>query len=257
MPSTDGVIIKKVLPIIYVIDTSGSMSGERLATVNAAMRECEQVLRDKASDSPDNELKIGALTFSSGAEWLTKTGLVSLEDFYWNDAKAGGVTDLGAALNELNDKLSRSAFLKSETGCCVPVIIFMSDGCPTDSWEKSLAKISAENRWFASARKIAIAIGEDADTDILKKLVGNVEAVVRSNDLETLQKLIVAVSASASMLAGKSRLANDEASGGEILDNALTEVEGDVEIEKDTAPVDEPAPPPVDTGDGWSDDDWS
>ena len=32
MPSTEGVIVKKVLPLIYVIDTSGSMFGDRIAS---------------------------------------------------------------------------------------------------------------------------------------------------------------------------------------------------------------------------------
>lgn len=38
MPKPEGVIAKKVLPIIYAIDTSGSMSYDgKIATVNEAM----------------------------------------------------------------------------------------------------------------------------------------------------------------------------------------------------------------------------
>ncbi len=257
MPKTDGVIVKKVLPIIYAIDTSGSMSGERIATVNEAMHECEDILREKAGESPDAEIKIGALKFSSGAQWVTKSGLVSLEDFYWNDVQAGGVTDLGAAIKELESKLSRSSFLVSDTGFCLPVIIFMSDGGPNDDWQKALKNANANNKWFARARKIAIAIGDDADKDVLKELVGNVEAVVQANDLETLKSLIVEVSVSASMLAGQSRMAGDEADGGAILENALPNVDGDAEVE--SAPV-QAAPVDTDTdtdgGDDWGDDDW-
>lgn len=254
---TDG-IPKKVLPIIYAIDTSGSMSGERIATVNAAMHECEDILREKAGESPDAEIKIGALKFSSGAQWVTKSGLVSLEDFYWNDVQAGGVTDLGAAIKELESKLSRSAFLVSDTGFCLPVIIFMSDGGPNDDWQKALKNANANNRWFQRARKIAIAIGDDADKDVLKELVGNIEAVVQAKDLDTLKSLIVEVSASASMLAGQSRMAGDEADGGAILGDALNNVEGDAEVE--TAPV-TTTTTTTDTdtdadGDWSGDDDW-
>lgn len=249
---TDG-IPKKVLPIIYAIDTSGSMSGERIATVNAAMHECEDILREKASESPDAEIKIGALKFSSGAQWVTKSGLVSLEDFYWNDVQANGVTDLGAAIKELESKLSRSAFLVSETGFCLPVIIFMSDGGPNDDWQKALKNANANNKWFQKARKIAIAIGDDADKDVLKELVGNIEAVVQAKDLETLKSLIVEVSASASMLAGQSRMAGDEADGASILEDALNNVEGDADVE--TAPVTAPTPS-ADTDDTDGDDDW-
>lgn len=257
MPKTDGVIVKKVLPIIYAIDTSGSMSGDRIATVNEAMHECEDILREKAGESPDAEIKIGALKFSSGAQWVTKSGLVSLEDFYWNDVQASGVTDLGAAIKELEFKLSRSSFLVSDTGFCLPVIIFMSDGGPNDDWQKALKNANANNKWFARARKIAIAIGDDADKDVLKELVGNVEAVVQANDLETLKSLIVEVSVSASMLAGQSRMAGDEADGGAILDNALNNVDGDAEVEStpiQAAPVDTDTD--TDGGDDWGDDDW-
>ena len=133
MPSTEGVIVKKVLPLIYVIDTSGSMFGDRIASVNEAIHELEPILREKVGEIPEAEIRIAALTFSSGAQWITQNGLVSLDDFFWNDATAGGLTDLGAALKELNSKLSRSSFLVSDTGFCAPVIIFMSDGEPNDN----------------------------------------------------------------------------------------------------------------------------
>ncbi len=255
MPEIGGKIVKKVLPIIYAIDTSGSMSGDRIATVNEAMHECEEILREKAGESPDAEIKIGALKFSSGAQWVTKSGLVSLEDFYWNDVQASGVTDLGAALKELETKLSRSAFLVSETGFCLPVIIFMSDGGPNDDWQKALKNANANNKWFQRARKIAIAIGDDADKDVLKELVGNVEAVVQANDLETLKSLIVEVSASASMLAGQSRMAGDEANGASILVDALNNVEGETEVEQTPVILDTDTDSDVGSDDDW-DDDW-
>lgn len=252
MPTPEGVIVKKVLPIIYAIDTSGSMSGDRIATVNEAMHECEDILKEKASEIPDAEIKIGALKFSSGAQWVTKSGLVSLEDFYWNDVQAGGVTDLGAAINELESKLSRSEFLISETGFCLPVIIFMSDGEPVDDWQKALKKANATNRWFQRARKIAIAIGEKADKKVLEELVGNIEAVVQANDLETIKTLIIAASVSASMLAGQSRMAGDETDGSTILKDALNNVEGDAQVE--TASLD--TTKKTDDSSSNSDNDW-
>ena len=36
-------IARKLLPIIYVLDTSGSMDGDRIAAVNAAMNETMDV----------------------------------------------------------------------------------------------------------------------------------------------------------------------------------------------------------------------
>jgi len=195
---------RRVLPIIYVLDTSGSMTGERIASVNEAMNETMEVLKDVSAKNPDAEIKVGVLKFSSGAEWVTN-GLVFMDDFYWNDLKAGGVTDFGSALKELNSKLSRSEFLVSDTGFCVPVIMFMSDGQPTDNYEKALEDINNNNKWFRYATKIGIAVGDDADRDVLGKIAGNKEAVVGVTDIETLKMLIKVASVTASMINSKSR----------------------------------------------------
>ena len=208
--------VKKMLPIIYVIDTSGSMKGDRIAAVNEAMYECEHILKEKASELPDVEIKIGALKFSSGAQWITSSGLVSLEDFYWCDQTAAGVTDLGEAIKELESKLSRTGFLQSEVGYAVPVIIFMSDGYPGDDYKKAIKRANENNRWFKSAKKVAIGFGE-ADSKVLEEITGNSESVITANDLGTLKSLIVAISATASMLAGQSRLAGDGVEGGTIV----------------------------------------
>lgn len=256
----DSIIPKKLLPLIYVIDTSGSMQGERIATVNEAMHECEEVLKEKVSEIPDAEIKIGALKFSSGAQWVTKSGLVSLEDFYWNAVQAAGVTDLGEALKELDSKLSRSAFLVSETGYCLPVIIFMSDGGPTDDWKKALDNINKNNKWFKSARKIAVAIGDAADKDVLSELVGNKEAVVQANDLEALKSLIVAISVSSTMLGSGSRLLGDAADGAAILGDALNNVEGEAKVEQGIStpvPHSHDADSDADSDGDWSGDGWN
>jgi uncharacterized protein YegL len=180
------------------------MAGERIASVNEAMNETMEVLRDVSEKNPDAEIKVGVLKFSTNAEWVTN-GLVFMDDFYWNDLQAGGVTDFGAALKELNHKLSRSEFLVSETGFCVPVLMFMSDGQPTDNYQKALDEVNATNKWFKHATKIAIAVGDDADRGALEKIVGNKEAVVAVDDVVTLKALIKVASVSASMINSKSR----------------------------------------------------
>ena len=245
MPSVKGSVLKKILPIIYVVDVSGSMSGEKIAIVNEAMRESMNVLKEVSEDNADADVKVGVLTFSSGAEWITKSGLVSLEDFYWNDLQAVGVTDLGIALSELDDKMSRSSFLVSEIGYCLPVYIFMSDGGPTDNWKKAFSHISSTNRWFKEGRKIAIAIGDEVDMDVLKELVGNEEAVVKPNNLTELKKFIKALSVSSTMLASKSRMVGDEAEGKDILKDAQDKVRADgAELDTGTDMQSEPQDEP-------------
>lgn len=214
-------IARKLLPIIYVLDTSGSMEGSRIAAVNAAMNETMEVLKDVSSKNPTAELKIAVLQFSSGPQWVTEN-LVFMEDFYWNDLKAGGLTDFGSALNELNNKLSREQFLVSEVGFKAPVIIFMSDGEPTDDYESALNKIKSNNKWFQVATKIAIAVGDDANIQVLQKIAGNKEAVIKVDDLETLKKLIRVVSVTATMIGSKSRTEDDQT------DKVMSQIEQDM-----------------------------
>lgn len=206
-----GAMPRKLLPIIYVIDTSGSMKGDKIAAVNEAMRDTLGVLKDVSANNPSAELKVGVLKFATSAEWITKSGLIYLDDYYWNDLEAGGLTDLGAALTELDEKLSRNAFLTSVVGFKAPVIIFMSDGAPTDDWEVALSKTISSNRWFKVATKIALAVGDLADMGVLAKIVSrpdgtpNEEAVIPVTDMDALKKLIRVVSVTASQVGSTSR----------------------------------------------------
>lgn len=205
MPGIEGKKAKNVLPIIYVIDVSGSMEGDRIATVNNAIRNCGTILQEKAESNPDSEVRLSVLTFSNGAKWLTGNTLVELDHFFWNDANASGMTDLGAALHQLEVTLGRSTgFLKTETGLHMPVIIFMSDGYPTDNWKSALNDANANNKWFKDSRKIAIAIGDDADKNVLSEICGDKEAVITIDKLADLKEMIVDVSVRASLLGGQS-----------------------------------------------------
>lgn len=225
-------IARKLLPIIYVLDTSGSMDGDRIAAVNAAMNETMEVLRDVSNNNPTAELKIGVLQFSSGAKWITDSGLVFMDDFFWNDLKAGGLTDFGSALNELNKKMSRKEFLNSDVGYKVPVIIFMSDGEPTDDYESAIKKINASNKWFKASTKIAIAVGDDANIEVLQKIAGNKEAVIKVDDLETLKKSIRVVSVTSAMIGSKSKTDSD--STGDIMASIKEDMGNDVQTTSGT-----------------------
>ena len=168
-----GTVTRKKLVVFYVLDTSGSMEDDgKIGALNEAMRETVDVLQNIAKGKADAEIQIAVLQFSSGAQWVTEKPKY-VEDFYWDDLKAGGLTDIGDALSELYNKMSRHEFLQSNTGYMIPIIIFMSDGYPTDNWEKALQKITDKetgNKWFRYSTKIAFALGKDADVNTLSKI---------------------------------------------------------------------------------------
>ncbi len=181
-------IPRKILPIIFVIDTSGCIIGTKIASVNQAMTEALKVLKEISENYPNYDFKIGILQFVIRANWVTgENGLVSLEDFVWSDLEAPVVDKLELSLDEmrkLDYKLERNSIRNYDGGYRVPVLIFMNDSPPTDDYKTALKKITATNDWFNAAVKIAIAIDNESDTIVLTKIKENSEIVSEVNYLE-------------------------------------------------------------------------
>ena len=220
-------VARPLLPVIFVLDTSGSMEGQPISMLNHCMEEVVRILGDFASSNADALLKIGVLQVHSGARWLQPAGLEELGDFVYSKLVAGGLTDMGAALDELDSKLSREAFLQSTTGRCKPIIIFMTDGMPTDDWERPLDRIWKTNKWYRNSIKIGFAVGDGADAGILTKIVGNPEAVIKTSDLATFSILLQKVAVNSAMVGSKSHVAGDTPDGSSIVKISIDEAEAE------------------------------
>ena len=221
---------RKIMTLFYVVDTSGSMTGDKIGSVNSAMEEAITVdLPDISTANDDAEIRVAIMQFSSGCSWITpSSGPIGIGDVIWNDLHPSGLTDLGAACVELDKKLSRNEFLESQTGAYAPVILLFSDGGPTDNWEKGLEQLK-KNNWFKHAIKIAIAIGEDADKTVLATFTGTPESVIAVNDKHTLKALIRKVSVRASEFQSHSKQASyidttPEEDSAKIVQDVKTEI---------------------------------
>lgn len=241
---------RKIMTLFYVVDTSGSMTGDKIGSVNSAMEEAITIdLPDISSANDDAEIRVAIMQFSSGCSWITPaSGPIGIGDVIWNDLHATGLTDLGAACMELDKKLSRNEFLESQTGAYAPVILLFSDGGPTDNWEKGLDQLK-KNNWFKHAIKIAIAIGEDADKAVLAAFTGTPESVIAVNDKHTLKTLIRKVSVRASEFQSHSKQASDVATTPED-DSAKIVQDVQSEIQQEAGNIDSPIQ--IDDS-GWGD----
>ena len=218
-------IPRKDLHVFYVLDTSGSMEGAKIGALNRAMEECTEALKTLAKNNGDAKLKMAVMEFNSKCRWVTSNGPEDLEeDFIYEPMEAGGLTEMGEALKELNRKLSRHEFLGSMTGALMPVIIFMTDGYATDNYEEALGQIR-KNRWFRRGTKIGFALGDDADIAMISSVVGNKEAVIRTTDLELFKRLMKFVSVTASMLVSQSATAETASSGADIVRRAMADMD--------------------------------
>lgn len=192
---------KKKIHIIYVLDTSASMTGIPITVLNDAMRSVIEELRQRDGERID--VHIAVLEYNSDNRWVTQgnDGFERLQDFCWVDLEATGMTCFGGALRELNSILLK---MRPETCNRTPIVIFTSDGCPTDDWREEL-RILAENKWYCMATKFAFAIGDQADPDVLANVVGvtavgqikpNHNAVIKINNLQEFPDILQMVSVS-------------------------------------------------------------
>lgn len=260
MPSTGELTEtpRKELHIFYILDTSGSMAGQKISALNHAVEECTQALSELAKKNGDAKLKIVVMEFNSGCKWVTEHGPEDLEDFMFEYLEAGGLTDIGAALTELNKKLSRHEFLSSMTGALMPVMIFMTDGYATDDYQKALAEIR-NNRWFRRGTKIGFALGDDPDVKMISEVVGNSEAVIRTTDLDLFRRLMKFVAVTSSMLVSQSHTTTNEVGGADIVNMALQDesVPDDIRVNLSENSYNKEPETKDENFDDWDDDsDW-
>ena len=100
--------------------------------------------------------------------------------------------------------------MQEAAGLYAPSSIWMSDGEPTDNDKRGLKRLK-NNNWFKSAIKVAIAIGNDADKNVLAEFTGNKECVLTVHNKEQLEKIIHFVSVTASQVASRSASAGADA----------------------------------------------
>jgi len=193
---------RKTMVLFFIIDTSGSMNGSKIGSVNASIDEVVPEIKELSDKNADAQIKIAALQFDSGCRWITSSGPIEAEKFHWNHIDAQGVTDFGAACKELNNKLSTKEFMKEATGSYAPAIILLSDGEPTDDWETELNNLK-QNNWFKNGIKVALAVGNDANHDVLEQFTGNSESVLEVHNHVMLKRMIKLVSVRASQVASK------------------------------------------------------
>ncbi len=195
-------VSRRTMTLFFLVDTSGSMEGSKIGELNAAVEDVIPEIRKISEENADAAIKIAVLEFSDGARWATPIPM-DAADYTWNYLTAAGMTDFGEMCKALNEKLSRKAFMSDVAGSFAPAIFLLSDGEPSDEYQKELQNLK-ENNWFKKAIKVAVAIGEDANRDVLAEFTGNREAVLTVHTPQALAKMIRFVSVTASQIGSKS-----------------------------------------------------
>lgn len=165
-----GEMAARPLHFFWIADCSGSMSGDKIQSLNTAIREAIPEMRNVAASNPNAQVLVRAVKFSSGANWHIATP-TPLETFQWANLSASGVTDMGKAFMLVAEQLRVPPMVQRGLP---PVLVLVSDGYPTDDVNRGLNAIMAEP-WGKKAVRLAIGIGGDADYNMLQKFIGNSE----------------------------------------------------------------------------------
>ena len=158
-----------------MIDTSGSMQGQKIGAVTDAM---ENLIADLSAYSGNgDDVFIAVEFFSRNVNWMDEN-FILVNCFEWDEPVCTGMTSLGKACMSLAKFMSS---LKDKDAR----IVLLSDGCPTDDYDEGISMLESVSG-FVSANRYAIAIGNDADIPSLVKFTADEDRVFRVTDLDNL-----------------------------------------------------------------------
>jgi len=158
----------KPLPVIMLLDVSGSMSGDKIRNLNDAVKDMLETFRN--TENGETEIHVAVITF--GAEVKLHQALVSASAIAWQDLSAGGGTPLGTAIKMAKAMVADKTVIPSRA--YRPVVVLVSDGRPGDNWKQPLDDFISEGR-SAKCDRMAMAIGADADETVLGKFIEGTE----------------------------------------------------------------------------------
>ena len=194
------------LPVYLVLDTSGSMNGEPIEAVKNGVQVLISTLRQDPYALETAYLSV--ITFDSTARQAVP--LTELSAFQQPDIQANGTTELGSALSLLAQRIESEVAKTTaeQKGDWKPLIFLMTDGVPTDDWQKGAAALKKVKTGVV----VACAAGPNADSNLLKQ-ISEIVVQLDTADSATIKAFFKWVSASIS-------------TGSQKIDQGLNEMAG-------------------------------
>lgn len=156
--------------VTFVLDTSGSMAGQKLEQAKKALRFCVESLA--AED------RFEVIRFSTEAESVFH-GLVaaSAANRRQADTYVTGLKTIGGTA--IDDALKAALALRPAANQRPYVVIFLTDGCPTVGVTDVDLIVARVKREAGSTRVFCFGIGTDVNTHLLDKIAEESRAVTQ------------------------------------------------------------------------------
>ena len=168
-PSKYTVAKARPLPVILLLDRSGSMSGEKINTLNSAVN--EMISSFKTAGQGEVDINLGVISFGDGGATYDLP-LQSVVDITGIALQANGGTPMGMALKMAKDLLEDKEVIPSKG--YRPAVVLVSDGAPNDGWEQPMSDFISGGR-SSKCERFAMAIGTDQNDPVLNKFLSGTE----------------------------------------------------------------------------------
>ena len=182
----------KSIPVVLLLDTSGSMSGEPIDMLNKAVE--AMIAEFKKAETMETFIKLSIITFGSENGIDLHTPLTEVSKINFQPLNVFGATPMGVAFKMAKAMIEDKEVFKGRD--YRPAIVLLSDGAPTDDWEQPLNN-SVSNGRSGKCDRMAVAIGS-ADESVLKKFISGCEnplfyAEDASKIIEAFKKITMSV----------------------------------------------------------------
>ncbi len=183
----------RALPVIILADTSGSMSVKgKDEALNEAIQ--NMVSTFKQESARQAEIHVGLITFGGESAEMHLPLAKASEIEAMKPLDAFGRTPMGHAFELATEVLEDKEIITSRD--YRPVLILLSDGIPTDSWQAGLERLTNSERGQKASR-FAMAIGAEANIDVLEAFNNDLEApVFKGNEARDIHRFFRAVTMS-------------------------------------------------------------
>lgn len=168
-PSKYTVAKARPLPVILLLDRSGSMSGEKISTLNSAVNDMIQSF--KTAGQGEVEINLGIISFGDGGasydlQLQPVAGISNMS------LQANGGTPMGMALRMAKDLIEDKEIIPSKG--YRPAVVLVSDGEPNDDWEQPMNNFIGDGR-SSKCERFAMAIGTSQEDPVLNKFLSGTE----------------------------------------------------------------------------------